>query len=477
MSAFDEAAHPRGQATNAGQFRDKVNDAPDSALDGGADADEPDFNTWTIPADRLLDLSKAVEKENRRLERAGIEERFTFTHERRVWRDENGTPWLVEDINLNRPRIAVGNWQFLAQHEKTAAGAIITHQTGAGERVAADPSMRCDHCGQFRSRQKVFTLRGRESGEMKQIGSNCLSLFLGTRPEGLWAMAREVGAELRFDEDEVTSGASRAANAFDGDDLMLATIRQVEKDGEYVSRSNAGYARVPTIDKVKGEFTALVSEPASPVEAAEIAAVNAWIGSLEPGEEDDYLQNLVSAFTRDEDGVLVVYSKHAGLAASAISSYRRHVAREAERAAKEQLAKVKLAEFAFTPGESLKGKDLELTVVSMREGQDYGYGAPTHVTLMDEAGHVFYWKSTGYMSAQVELSDGAGYHFMPTEGGKVRITGGTVKEHRVSDFNGDHETVIWRVKVAPTAETVAQFEQEHAQDLADTRARRAAADR
>ncbi|EPD84214.1 hypothetical protein HMPREF1529_02279 [Microbacterium sp. oral taxon 186 str. F0373] len=466
MSSFDASDHPRGQAANAGQFREKANDAPDSELT--ADVDDEPCNKWMILADRLLDFSKAVERENRRLERAGVDERFTFTHERKVWRDEHGRPWMVEAIELNRPRIAVGDWQFLAQHEKTAAGAIITYQAGsAGERVEGDPSMRCDHCGQFRSRQKVFTLRDRNTGELKQIGSNCLSLFLGTKPEGLCAMAREVGAELRLDEDDDFASGNAKPNAFDGDMLLLATIRQIALDGgEYVSRSKAGMYRTPTAEKVKGQLAVLTSEPPAPAELAEMNAVVDWVGALEPGDEDDYLRNLVAAFTRDDDGELIVYSKHAGLAASAISAYRRHIAREAERQRKEELAKTKLAAFAFNPGESLKDKGLELSVVSMREGHDYGYGAPTHITLLDDDGHVFYWKSTGFLSMPVELADGTGYTFAPSEGCRVRITGGSVKEHRVSDFNGDHETVIWRVKFAPTQQQLDDWESERAAELA-----------
>lgn len=466
MSTFEASAHPRGQVANAGQFREKVNDAPGEAL---SEATKPDGHSqWRILADRLIDFSKAVDKENRRLERAGVEKRFTFTHERKVWRDENGRPWVVEDITLNRPCIAVGNWQFLAQHEKTAAGAIITYQTGAAgdEHVVGDPSMRCDHCGQFRSRQKVFTLRDRETGELKQIGSNCIALFLGTKPEGLWAMAREVGEELSFDENDASSG-SRAPNAFDGDQLLLATLRQIElDDGDYVSRSRASMTRVATVDKVTGQFTALTIADPTLAETAEIAAIIDWVDGLEPDANDDYLQNLAAALTRSDDGELVVYAKHAGLAVSAVSAYRRHIARQAEREVKATLAERKLAEFAYTQGESLKGKGLELTVVSMREGYDYGYGAPTHVTLMDDAGHVFYWKSTGALGAHVTLADGAGYYFLPQEGGRLRVAGGSVKEHRISDFNGDHETVIWRVKVEPLQATLDEFEADHAADLA-----------
>ena len=38
MTIYDDSKHPRGQADNAGQYRDKGNSAPDGELDGGTEA-------------------------------------------------------------------------------------------------------------------------------------------------------------------------------------------------------------------------------------------------------------------------------------------------------------------------------------------------------------------------------------------------------------------------------------------------------
>lgn len=472
--SFDETQHPRGQATNAGQFRDKTNDAPVGEL---TETDESaGYDQWRILADRLPDLVASVEKVNRRLERAGVAERFAFTAEQKVWRDEHGRPWMVADVTLSRPSITVGEWRFVAQHEKTAAGAVISHYAGDTERVDADPSMRCDHCGQFRGRQKVYTVRNPDTGEVKQIGSSCLALFLGVRPEGLWAMAAEVGAETRFDEGGTSSRAS-TPNAYDGDQLLLATLRQVAEDGEFIPRSRASVFVKPTIDKLTDHFTALTIAPPTTEEAAEVTAITEWLESLEPASDEDYLLNLKAAFTRAPgDDFVAVSTKHAALAASAVSAYRRHIQRQAEQAVKAEVQAKKKPEFVFQPGETLKGKNLELRVISMRDGQDYGYGAPTHITLMDDDGHVFYWKSSGHLISSVELSDGATYTFMPTEGARIKVTGGTVKEHRVSEYNGDHETVIWRVKTAPMQEQIDVWEAEHAIDVAEREAAQAERD-
>ena len=60
MTIFDENQHPRGQADNAGQFRDKENSGPESALAGtGASFPEiVDLDTWEpgedVDADALI---------------------------------------------------------------------------------------------------------------------------------------------------------------------------------------------------------------------------------------------------------------------------------------------------------------------------------------------------------------------------------------------------------------------------------------
>lgn len=476
--SFDESLHPRGQTANAGQFREVVNTAPASELSDTAEA--PAGNHWRILADRLGDLSAAVEKANKRLERAGVEERFDFTFTKSVWRDEHDQPWMVADVELNRPTISVGAWDFVAAHEKTAAGQIISHFRGNDDRsgVAADESMRCDHCGHSRARQKVFTLRDRETGELKQIGSNCLKLFLGIRPEGLWAMSAEVGAEIRFDEDDFRPGTAHE-RAFEGEELLLGTLRQIETDGEFLSRSRAGY-RTPTMDKVKGNLAELTAQPATKSETDEIAAVIAWVDSLTPAEgyDGDYERNLQAAFVRDDEGLLAVERKHAGLVGSAISSYRHALARKARDEARAAFDATKAQEFVFTPGENLRGKDLELRVIKAVLGQDYGYGQPLHVTFMDDEGHILYWKASSGLYTDVDLGDGETTGFHADEGDRVRIVGGSVKEHRISTYNGDHETVLTRVKIAPTGEKLALLQADHAERVAhraDVEARNAAA--
>lgn len=458
MNAFDETKHPRGQATNAGQFREKDNSAPTAVLDG-TDADAKlGAETWTILANRVPDLENSIEKANRRLAKAGVDDQFSATTVTRMWEDEQGRPWAVADVTLNRPSIAVGPWRFDAQHEVTGSGGVISHFAGNATTCTRPDNMTCDHCGKTRARTKVFTVTNSDTGETKQIGGSCIDLFLGVKPEGLWAMSAEVGAEAR---DEFDDGAFQTAggvsNAVDGDELMLATIRQIDEDGgAWVPKSRADYSNIATIEKVQSAWGSLVAADPTATERDEIANIRTWVQSLDG--DSDYSSNLKQAFLAGEFGEVIVNRKHMALAASAVGSYRRAIEREKAADAKARIAERKVQEYAFPPGEKLKGKNLELTVLSSREGQDYGYGAPTHVTLMDDEGHVFYWKSSRSPGDSVDTPAGNGMNWWPRGGERIRIEGGTVKSNAVDDYTGDWQTVLTRVKVAPTAETLHAFD-------------------
>jgi hypothetical protein len=467
MNTFDPTAHPRGQAKNAGQFREKEVSRPESALA----ADEPEWslpetdesyaNEVVILIERLPDLEAAIAKANRRLAKAGVEEKFSFTWEQSIWKDGSDREWLVADVTISHPKISVGNWQFLAAHEKAPSGQIVSYYPHPElPRIPADISMRCDQCGKAQQRLKAYTVYNNETGETKQVGSSCLALFLGVRPEGLWAMAAEVGADFDVNNEFEHIRSSPSSNMYRGDELLLATLRQVDlDDGVFVSKSKATADTKSTVSKVAASFHTLTSTEPSKSEKEELAGLLAWVRD-QNDSDNDYLKNLHAVLSPAEgSGDLIVASKHAALAASAVSSYRRHLARQVEAKAKEDVKSDKKQEFMFEPGDSLKEKDLELTVISMNVGQDYGYGAPTHVNLMDAEGHVFYWKASGSLGSTRIGGDEDGrgaLRWSPNVGSKVKITGGRVKDHRVSEYNGDFETVIWRVKLEPTEETVQQ---------------------
>lgn len=441
-TVFEETLHPRGQDANAGQFREKTTRAPHGTLEPTleeTDEYQPRGN-WTILASKIDDLTQSIEKANRRLERAGIEERFSFTHTKRAVVDSHGLDRLVADVTLSRPSISMGDWQFTGAHQQTASGAFVSYWTDEdhGEDVT---SARCDHCGSNRQRQKVYTVRHAKTGEEHQVGSSCVHLFTGVKPEGLWAMTWEPEHdEYDPSADEPSLASGRVREMYHGDDLMLATIRVVNDHG-WVPRSRSSVTNPATIDRVTGSYTATLSDEATAEELDEIDEITDWI--TQPDKGSDYARNLRAVFTPLDDGTVAIVQKHAALAASAVGSYRNVKAREAERKARAEQDSAKKKAFLADPGTKLKGAGVTAKILTTRQGTDYGYGAPTHITMLTGEGHVLYWKASPGAGSRF---DDNGDMVLLTEGMHVTIEGGTVKDNRVSDYNGDWETVLQRVK-------------------------------
>lgn len=160
---------------------------------------------YRISPDARADFERNIDKANRRLERAGIEERFEVEFvETTAVNPDTGVEYVVLEATLNRPVISYGDWTFAGKvdyfvNEKDEQVISIRGFNGkdlTGEYETSD-AVRCDHCGHRRSRNKTFVVKSKE-GEYKQVGSNCLQAFLGVRPKGLWALDEDIVDNDRF---------------------------------------------------------------------------------------------------------------------------------------------------------------------------------------------------------------------------------------------------------------------------------------
>lgn len=433
---------------------------------------------YRIPTSRLTALQAKLDKLNRRLAKAGIEERFAYDARPRIVHDERtGASHETNDVTINTPRISLGDWRFDSMHEKAANGKVISHFAGDAYPQVADETMRCDYCGHNRARTKVYMVTSPSTGETKQVGSNCLELFLGVKPAGLWALDEDFDAS-EFDVDDEDLGAlfGQDTRITLGDSVMLLTMRQIEQDGGvFLSRGRATIYDTPTADKVLDSIehgAGGAPLEASSAEADELRRLYTWVDGLEG--ESEYERNLQAALAPTEEvgGERWVATKHVPLVASAVSSFRHHEQRERERAAREELkareAAMKKQEFLAPAGTKLKGMDVTATILSARLGQDYGYGAPLHVKMIDDDGHVLYWRSSSGIGDWIQTGEDVseGVHWSPDAGSRVVIASGTVKENRVSDYDGDWETVLTRAKLQPTSEAREELAREAHADAA-----------
>jgi len=455
-----------------GRFDGHLRSDAESTLADEAPASTYEPIVYRIPTSRLTALQAKLDKLNRRLAKAGIEERFSYNAQSRIVLDERtGLSHETNDVRINTPRISLGDWRFDSMHEKAANGKVISHFAGDADPHVADETMRCDYCGHNRARTKVYMVTSPSTGETKQVGSNCLELFLGVKPAGLWALDESFDAsEFDVDDDDLGTLYSHDTSIIQGDNVMLLTMRQIEQDGgTFLSRGRASMSETPTADKVLDSLdrgAAGVVLKASNDEAAELTRLYAWVDGLDGDSE--YERNLQAALAPTEEvgGERWVSRKHIPLVASAVSSFRHHEQRERERGALEELkareAAMKKQEFLAPAGTKLKGMGVTATILSARLGQDYGYGAPLHVKMIDDDGHVLYWRSSSGLGDWIQTGDdeSEGVHWSPDAGSRVVVASGTVKDNRVSDYDGDWETVLTRAKLHPTPEVREQFARE-----------------
>lgn len=448
MSTVTDRTGNRHDTTD-GRFAGHVPTPQDGRLDDPAaappDAPAEPATVWHIPTVNLPAFRERVAAANHRLAQAGVAERFTYTATPRMVADPRSRrQYLTNDVTLNRPAIRAGSWRFDGVCERAANGRTLTHWAGGVEAAVDDADLLvCDQCGHRRSRTRVFILTDPSTGDRKQVGTNCLQLFLGVRPVGLWALTDEFeAADLNVDDDDLSGFTVASIAETEACDILTATLDQIGHDGVFLSRAKATMFQTPTADLVLERLrrhAAWRAEP-TPAQQEEIDRILEWVDGIDPQATSEYEANLHEALAPDRDGVRRVSRKHVPLVCSAVSAYRNHVERQARAAARdEQRRRVdagKTHAYLAEPGAKLRGRDVHATVLSVRLGVDYGYGAPFHITMLDGDGHVIYWKAS---SCPSEIDDGA----------HVVIMSGTVKANRVSDYNGDWETVITRAKLVP----------------------------
>lgn len=385
----------------------------------GLTADTPEQDAPQAPVVRVFAhnlgaVRKRVDDANRKLARAGIEERFTLETNTIVEHRDGIDVELIE-VKLNAPQISYGGWQMTGTHEFTPAGDVISHTFGREAAIVDDAH--CDQCGTNRLREKVYTLAHPEHGAW-QVGSTCLEPFLGVRPEGLWAL----GSDLDLDDFEEKGGYNLNARVFDTADLVVAALAASADGEEYVSASKADWTTQPTAAKTVGSFTHLLMSGDTPSRRKLANRIIRWVKKQPDDGPGTYMANLKASL-----GSEWVKSKHAGIAVSAVAAYR-----SAER--RERLTKQKAKEKATEQRAFLAPKDTKLEKVPARvramHSFDTQYGLMTIVQLVTDDGYVLKWKTQNPQDLE--------------EGKTVVVDRATVKANEV--YRDTYETVILRPK-------------------------------
>ena len=398
---------------------------------------EPDPG-YLVPSWGMTIANDKVDKANRRLARAGIEERFEASWgepELVTERDDEGRDHTVEyrRLTLNHPRISYGGWRFVASLDETEAGMIVRSVPDADLEGYRPETAWCDHCGTRRQRNETYLVQ-HEDGTVMQVGSTCMQDFLGVQPKGLWAIGLDLGADA---ESEWSGRGGGSGEMLVDTRMVIASALVASSMGRDFRPSSFEHS---TSDGVKD--TLWFSGGSADQKAARRAAYEQAEALAGSAQVDEVIE-AVRSMTGDSDYAVNMRTliegghsrlRHAGMLASAVKVW-----------AKDQEFKVRESRprkqgFLAPEGtklNALKAADgkpgVRATVEKAFVSESYfGYN-PSYSTLVimrTEDGQTLKWQASGVPDLE--------------NGSEIRLTGGSVKAH--DNYQGVDQTAVTRVK-------------------------------
>lgn len=402
--------------------------------------------SFTVTAAEFAASQALVASLNKRAAKAGIAatvslseiSRKTVTQKSDLGFDR--TYEVVEAELIGLADVKLGDWTLAATLDHGAEGNIFRTNPAFGQEIPEEfrgtDSTRCDHCNTRRLRNQTIVVWSEAEG-FKQVGSDCVKLFLGVSANSLIAWFTEA-SEISESEGGSWGTADNTVTEF----IACAAV-VTEFYGFQAKSSGFGpYTSDITNDALRNdrffrtnhpELAALLaSNEGKVIDRANKLAADAleWILS-EPSNGSEYIMNLKIAAKREAVG------RNAGLLASLPNAYKRHLGVLADRAAKAAAAE------ALPASEHLGVEGGKVTVkatpVYTNRSAGYAYNSPDSlfVILLGVGGEKIYINTTVETAVGQALEDAArGTFFTVT---------GTIKALKVSD-KGEKITVLTRCK-------------------------------
>lgn len=386
--------------------------------------------TYDIPVHRLDDFERRFAGIVRRAVKLGcaVPAYVTGPQATRPNPDRPGTVIVFRPVTITAKPVVLDGWTFLAaiEHGSDDAGSpinVFLAAPGANASGRLEPYRAarpdCDHCGTDRRRVQTY-LVGHVDGRIYQVGSTCLSDFVGGHSANAAALAAVYfdahAAGEQFGDDSPIGGGSAARHV--DVTFYLSHVAAIIREQGWLPRSRcpdgqgtATYAWISAWDAIEHRVDGF-----QPEDRELAAAALDWARDLEPG--NDYEANLRAAARQSHAADRTI-----GILASTIAGYQRHLERARET---EQNA-------ATSHHLGTVGQRLELAVECIGAFNHVGVYGMTRITkLRDAAGNVLVW----FSSARDELQPGRRY-----------IGRGTVKKHDTRDDVA--QTVVTRCTFRP----------------------------
>ena len=398
-------------------------------------------------------LKNEIEKLNRRAKKIGspiINMIVSAPFYKKVKKDgdEINEKYVTVEIDGEAPHVP--GYDFLATIEHKSGGNVVRTVPGADESNVkqfynAKPDY-CDHCKKKRARIDTYIIRDQQTGELRQIGRNCLSDFLGGRdPKAvLWWFSLKDKIYNVLNGANEYEGKFRGRSEYAADrDRVLNTAAAIINHYGYVSWNSAQYGdRTATASIVK---QLVFGPPPWPGDKEGVREFNEWkeiVKNSGPKEASlidnalDWFKNELSDdeklnnnFYHNIDVILKgehVTRRDLGILIAIFPAYEK-VKGSAEERKKD--AK-KSNEWVGKPGDKLPKTRITVTKTTA-VANNFAYNAPDNqlVKMEDDDGNSYTW----WNSSRNRLEEDGVYDIQ-----------GTIKKH--DEYRGRKTTVLTRVK-------------------------------
>ena len=178
-----------------------------------------DRTVFRIPEANMARLNRDMEKISRKSVKFGGPELPLFIFASEYVDDGKGHKKLVYLVSLDIGLVGIEGWSFVARLDHSPeTGNIVRALPNTGVEIPErfrNCAPDCEHCSYVRNRRDTFVLHNDETNEFKQVGSSCITDFLGHDAKELGRLA------------EIVANAANTARACEIDDEGLVNRRYV----------------------------------------------------------------------------------------------------------------------------------------------------------------------------------------------------------------------------------------------------------
>ena len=334
---------------------------------------------------------------------------------------------IFNEISVDIPELKISNFNFIAKINHIETGNLVKKSPLFNDFITPkdwyDVEPHCQHCNIKRYRTDTFILQNIDSGEIKQIGRNCLKDFIGHDVENFIAMVEmtqdliNIINDCKSGEDSFSFGSNNYGYSLE---IFLNYVAMVNRFNGFISSKYNNSTR-DQVYEILNPINRNMLDHKYDIQPNDEDLKNAklaldWINSLE-NSDNDYLINLKNAVK-----IGYVNYKNDGLISSLIFAYKKSISKKIS----EKGEVNKISNYFGKINEKIQR---ELTYI-MSFSFDSDFGICFIHKFEDIEGNIFIWKTNNNINMDERRAL------------KVK---GTIKEHK--EYKGIKQTILTRCKV------------------------------